>query len=93
VLGYLLARLERNALSPLSASFMSVVLYAFVFQARNWFINVPSLIIVGSVPLIFCLCLEAVLNRRRNAVIAEALYRPIAPRPPMQRNWSAGGRG
>jgi hypothetical protein len=93
VLGYLLARLERRALSPLSASFMSVVLYAFVFQARNWFINVPSLIIVGSVPLIFCLCLEAVLNRKRNAVIAEAVYRPNAPRSPLARTWPAGGRG
>jgi hypothetical protein len=93
VLGYLLARLERNALSPLSASFMGVVLYAFVFQARNWFINVPNVILIGSVPLIVCLCLEAVLNRKRNAVIAEAVYRPLAPGSPMAGNWPAGGRG
>jgi hypothetical protein len=64
LLGYLLARLERNAGSLVSAAFMGVVLYAFIFQARNWFISVPSLILLGSLPVLACYCLEYFARRK-----------------------------
>ena len=74
-LGMLLAQIDRST-GSVSTSALGVVLYAFLFQARNWFISVPLFVILGLAPLAACLCLEAILRRRRNA---EAALDPLPP--------------
>jgi hypothetical protein len=65
-LGALLTRLEL-ARGTRSADILGIVLYAFLFQARNWFISVPQLVLLGMVPLAVCAAIEA-YTRRRAAV-------------------------
>jgi hypothetical protein len=84
VLGRLLARLQANARSAVSTAFLGVVLYAFVFQARNWFINVPTLLFLGSLPIIVCSGLEFVAGSKGLGAVS------IDSMPP--RNCPAGGR-
>jgi hypothetical protein len=74
-LGMLLARIDRNT-GSISTSALGVTLYAFLFQARNWFISVPLFMVLGLVPLAACLCLEAILRRRRSTAPA---YDPLPP--------------
>jgi hypothetical protein len=88
LLGYLLARLELNAGSAVSAAFMGVVLYAFLFQARNWFINVPTLVFLGSLPVLACVFLEFLAGRRKAAAEADLFGESAIP----PGNWSIGGR-
>ena len=89
-LGYLLARLELNASSPISAAFMGVVMYAFLFQARNWFISVPSLVFLGALPVVACSCLRWISRRREARSLADRYYHtagvPTGPRG----NWVPG---
>jgi hypothetical protein len=66
LLGVLLARIDRGT-GTFATSALGVTLYAFLFQARNWFLSVPMLLVLGLVPLVACLCLEAMLRGRREA--------------------------
>jgi hypothetical protein len=66
-LGFLLARLDDAARSPISAGVLGVVLYAFVFQARNWFLSVPNLIFLGLIPIMVCVCLDLLARRKAKA--------------------------
>jgi O-antigen polysaccharide polymerase Wzy len=63
LLGVLLARIDAAGGSAAS-SILGVVLYAFLFQARNWFLSVPLFVILGLVPLAACLFLETLLKGR-----------------------------
>jgi hypothetical protein len=74
-LGMLLARVDLNT-GTFSTSILGVVLYAFLFQARNWFISVPRFLLLGLLPLAMCICLEALLRRRR---LSDTAAPPIAP--------------
>jgi hypothetical protein len=64
VLGYLLGRMEIRAGSPIAGAWLGVVLYVFVFQARNWFIGVPAMLFLGSLPVLACYALEWTARRR-----------------------------
>jgi hypothetical protein len=63
LLGMLLARIDRNT-GSFSTSLLGVTLYAFLFQARNWFLSVPMMLLLGLAPLAACLCVEAVQRWR-----------------------------
>jgi hypothetical protein len=71
-LGILLTRLDLGQ-GGLSADLIGVVLYAFLFQARNWFISVPRFLLLGLLPLLVCLCIEAVLRRREVPLFGAAM--------------------
>jgi O-antigen polysaccharide polymerase Wzy len=90
LLGYLLARLELNARSAVSAAFMGVVLYAFLFQARNWFINVPTLVFLGSLPVLACIFLEFIIRKREAGAAAHLDHRPAGIRTLPQAHWRHG---
>jgi O-antigen polysaccharide polymerase Wzy-like protein len=64
-LGFLLAHLDIAACSPNAAAMSGVILYAFIFQARNWFISVPSMILLGSAPVLACIILDLFARRKR----------------------------
>jgi hypothetical protein len=74
-LGMLLAHIDRGT-GSVATSALGVVLYAFLFQARNWFISVPLFVILGLAPLAACLCLEAMQRRRRSAGAARDTLLP-----------------
>ncbi|PWT87517.1 MAG: hypothetical protein C5B56_10290 [Proteobacteria bacterium] len=74
VLGALLAYIDRST-GTFTTSALGVTLYAFLFQARNWFLSVPLLLTLGLIPVVACLCLEALLRHRRHA--AENLAPPL----------------
>jgi hypothetical protein len=63
VFGYLLGYIELAAHSPYTLAWGGVILYALTLEIRNWFISVPAMIVVGSIPILIGYCLR---ERRRN---------------------------
>ncbi len=75
LLGYALASLEVRARSPHAAAWLGVVLYAVLFQARNWFISVPILLFLGALPILLCVWLETASARKADWDMAPAPVR------------------
>lgn len=63
-LGVLLTRMDLSPRLAVSMDLLGVTLYAFLFQARNWFISVPRFLLIGTLPLLLCLLVDAVARRR-----------------------------
>jgi oligosaccharide repeat unit polymerase len=72
-LGWLMAWLDRNARTPISAAWLVVVLYPLLLEVRNWFISVPAMLAVGAVPLVL---LTLHRRRRKAAQDSESEVRP-----------------
>ena len=75
VLGYVLASMEIRARSPHAIAWLGVILYAVLFQARNWFISVPMLLLLGALPILLCIWLETAATRKADWDLAPAPVR------------------
>ena len=56
IFGYLLGYVELRAHSPSALALGGVILYSLTLEIRNWFISVPAMIVVGTIPIIVGLC-------------------------------------
>jgi hypothetical protein len=63
VVGLLLAYLALRAQSPITIACEGVVLYALLFQVRNWFLSVPATIALGVLPILVSLCFRSMVRR------------------------------
>jgi hypothetical protein len=69
ILGYLLGYVDLRAHSPSALAFGGVVLYALTLEIRNWFLSVPAMIVVGTIPIIIGLCFRGRERRRTRQVL------------------------
>jgi hypothetical protein len=69
IFGYVLGYLHLMANSPSAAAWEGVILYALILHIRNWFISVPAMIAVGTIPIVIALC----VRRRERLCMRQAL--------------------
>jgi hypothetical protein len=69
IFGYLLGYVGLRARSPAALAFGGVVLYALTLEIRNWFLSVPAMIVVGTIPIIIGLCFRGRERRRTRQVL------------------------